>query len=316
VIERLIQATAAFAPVAMMIAYAVIRTHGDWRNEALWIALFTGGAVILLAGGVELAAEPGLALLHLSPLAQAAIKASVLAGVLEEVSKFAVVLIALNHVDARRMRDVVMLSLAVALGFAAMESFFHLVGSANWGFSALVRAGTAVPGHALNGLAMGAFLSLARMSQRRRKLWLCLSLLVPIMLHAAYDFPLFARIAGQRQPWLAPLWPAVILMTAVGVTILTDRVMAAALRWDREHKLDAEIYGRLPLIAFGSGFIASGIAIALLVRQASDLPKAIGLGVGALFAFLPVFFGFDLVRLGVFRKSSRAKPISAAPPPP
>ena len=71
----------------------------------------------------------------------------------------------------------------------------------NYGFStALVRAVTAIPGHACFGVFMGVFYGLAKRYENLRdtaasKAFRFLALLVPVLLHGAYDY-----IATMQTP--------------------------------------------------------------------------------------------------------------------
>jgi RsiW-degrading membrane proteinase PrsW (M82 family) len=302
-IERSIQSIAAFVPIGIMLAYGIIRSRGDWRNDALWVAVWVASLFSFLAVGIEFVAKAALPLLNLPPLANAFAAAAGVAALPEEAVKLAAVLIALSHVDARRMRDVILLSLAAAMGFAAMENFLYVVGTESWGFRAALRAGTSIPGHALDGLAMGSFLTLARVAKQGRNLYFCLSLLAPTCLHAAYDFPLLAFLA-QRAAWLIILWLVVLLASAISVTLLTDRVLAKATGWDQRQKPESDGLRNNVVIAIGFGFVAIGTTLGLLVHWMSTAQLVPSILTGLVTGFLPVFFGLDLVRagfVGIFR---------------
>ena len=138
-----------------------------------------------------------LALGHLLPLdragpvAEAGVNAVVIAAIPEEAIKFFVlVYLAEKHVDVRRLQDLLVLALAVSLGFATLENFGYVISAGGWKTIAALRAIAAVPGHGIDGLAMGALLIRARLSGRAEDVRL--ALIVPIILHAAYDFPLMA----------------------------------------------------------------------------------------------------------------------------
>ena len=87
--------------------------------------------------------------------------------------------------------DGVVYAVFVSLGFALWENISYVL---MYGLStALVRAVTAVPGHACFGVFMGAFYGLAKRydnfgdeyrSRRCRRL----AVLVPVLLHGTYDF--------------------------------------------------------------------------------------------------------------------------------
>lgn len=79
----------------------------------------------------------------------------------------------------------------VSLGFALWENIDYVV---MYGFgTALLRAVTAVPGHACFGVFMGAFYGLARRYENygepgRSRLCRWLAVIVPALLHGSYDF--------------------------------------------------------------------------------------------------------------------------------
>ena len=87
--------------------------------------------------------------------------------------------------------DGVVYGVSVSLGFALWENLGYV---AMYGFgTALVRAVTAVPGHACFGVFMGTFYGLARRYENygepgRSRLFRWLAVIVPALLHGGYDF--------------------------------------------------------------------------------------------------------------------------------
>ncbi|MBR0144168.1 MAG: PrsW family intramembrane metalloprotease [Clostridia bacterium] len=87
--------------------------------------------------------------------------------------------------------DGVVYAVFVSLGFALWENVSYVMA---YGFqTAILRALTAIPGHACFGVFMGVFYGLARRSENggragEAKACRILSLLVPILLHGAYDY--------------------------------------------------------------------------------------------------------------------------------
>ncbi len=87
--------------------------------------------------------------------------------------------------------DGVVYATAVSLGFALWENISYVT---MYGFStALIRAVTAVPGHACFGVFMGVFYSLAKSCDyagevEKSKLLRVLAVSVPVLLHGAYDY--------------------------------------------------------------------------------------------------------------------------------
>ena len=98
--------------------------------------------------------------------------------------------------------DGVVYAVFVSLGFALWENISYVM---NYGFSAaVVRAVTAIPGHACFGVFMGIFYGIAKKHERRgeegkAKLYGALSLLVPALLHGAYDY--IASLQQMQSGW-------------------------------------------------------------------------------------------------------------------
>lgn len=91
--------------------------------------------------------------------------------------------------------DIIVYAVFVSLGFACLENILYVF---NYGFSnALLRALTSIPGHTCFAIAMGFYLSKAKIASLNgnKKLYkknVILSLLVPMLFHTAYDFFAFA----------------------------------------------------------------------------------------------------------------------------
>ena len=127
------------------------------------LGMITGPLVNLLPPGLPHAA--GMAFLG--------------AGVPEELAKLGcLVLMALRHLDTERERDAILLGGYVGLGFAIIENFLYVTGSADWLATGSVRATLSVPGHVSWGLIMGYFVSRGRYG---------LAFLVPMLLHGLFD---------------------------------------------------------------------------------------------------------------------------------
>ena len=96
-----------------------------------------------------------------------------------------------NSLEFDCQYDGVVYAVFVSLGFALWENISYVL---HYGFStALVRAVTAVPGHACFGVFMGVFYGIARKHENRRNhtessICQVLAVLVPALLHGAYDY--------------------------------------------------------------------------------------------------------------------------------
>ncbi len=115
--------------------------------------------------------------------------------------------------------DGVVYSVFVSLGFALWENIGYVI---KYGFyNAIVRAVTAVPGHACFGVFMGAWYGLAkkydnlgdRSASRTLRL---VSVIIPVLLHGTYDF-----LAGiESEMWTLAFIPFVGAMFVLAFIML------------------------------------------------------------------------------------------------
>lgn len=89
--------------------------------------------------------------------------------------------------------DAIVYCVFSALGFAAVENVLYVMDGDL--MTAVLRALTAVPSHAVDGVIMGYFLGEAKLRERRddkkgRKRFLRLALFVPAVEHGIYDYAL------------------------------------------------------------------------------------------------------------------------------
>ncbi|MBQ4369485.1 MAG: PrsW family intramembrane metalloprotease [Oscillospiraceae bacterium] len=95
--------------------------------------------------------------------------------------------------------DGVVYAVFVSLGFAIWENISYVV---HYGFStAIVRALTAIPGHACFGVFMGVFYGIARRyankgAEDSAKAYRVLAVLIPVLLHGAYDYIASSNVSG------------------------------------------------------------------------------------------------------------------------
>lgn len=98
--------------------------------------------------------------------------------------------------------DGVVYAVFVSLGFALWENISYVM---SYGFStAIVRAITAIPGHACFGVFMGIFYGIAKKYERlgaqgKAKFYSVLSLVIPAFLHGTYDY--IATLEQMQSGW-------------------------------------------------------------------------------------------------------------------
>lgn len=124
-----------------------------------------------------------------SPLNNALYTAIVEAAMPEELCKLAMLYICIwrsKYFD--EYYDGIEYCAFVGLGFAGLENVLYVTqGGLELAFS---RAMFAVPAHMFFAIFMGYFFSLARFRPRKRKFYFVLAYIVPVFLHATYDFVL------------------------------------------------------------------------------------------------------------------------------
>lgn len=96
-----------------------------------------------------------------------------------------------NSHEFNCLYDGIVYAVFVSLGFALWENISYVL---HYGFAnAIVRAVTAIPGHASFGVFMGVFYSAAKMFEiqgdlNRSRMYNFISLLIPLLIHGAYDY--------------------------------------------------------------------------------------------------------------------------------
>jgi RsiW-degrading membrane proteinase PrsW (M82 family) len=112
--------------------------------------------------------------------------------------------------------DGVVYGAAASLGFATLENVLYVM-QGGWTI-AIARAFTAVPCHACLGAILGYYVGQARFNIERRN-FARLGLLVAIVLHALYDFPLLVipRL-GEHSP-TKPVSVVGLLVVALAVLV-------------------------------------------------------------------------------------------------
>lgn len=301
--EKVALLFAAIVPAFVLLAYGRAKTQTDWSNEALWTAFMLGCVGAIAAIVVELIPHYLVQSANWPPVAQAAGRAVFVAAIPEEAIKFLVLVgVVERHVDLRRVQDIVMMALAVSLGFAAVENIFYVAKSGDWQGLAMERAMTAVLGHGLFGIVMGALLAWARIWPDRSRFWLAAALIVPVIMHAAYNFPL---LAATQQPWLGWewLWTGTFVCSAVLAIAICNWVLPMAAEADRlaGHEKPRPDTGYLIGCVFAFVLVA-----ALFVAAPYLMPWRPSLSQGSMLGFLPLLFGLDLVRLMVLRRWAQA----------
>jgi len=196
----------ALGPAAAILWWGYTRDRTDPEPQSLVAATVgLGGLTVVSAFLLELAASlvgilPDVPEGHTLPFGVALV-AAFWVGFVEELGKLVVVL-ALPYRRAvfdQRM-DGIVYGVAASLGFAAVENFLYVAISyvqspfAGY-FTGMARAVTAVPGHAVYGILMGAWIGLAKVNPARQYELILCGFMIAVLGHALYDAVLFTRTA-------------------------------------------------------------------------------------------------------------------------
>ena len=214
--------------------------HEPWGLLLLVVGL--GAASGILALILEIALDAPIAALFESNYAVYLIADNFVGvALMEELSKMLVIMIVIwRHKQFNCRFDGIVYGAASSLGFAALENVKYVM---NYGFeTGIVRAFTAIPGHFIFGVFMGAMIGAAKCAkydgkQGKKNLFLLLAILVPTLLHGYYDYLLSVpAYMGDTEG----LWVLYLLAMVIGAAILIivgakhDRVIDPSLGYSGE----------------------------------------------------------------------------------
>ena len=202
---------ASLAPVFIILFYIYFRDKYEKEPLGMLVkALLLGIFIVIPVIFVE------RVLMNLMPqsskVVEAAYHAFVVAASTEELFKFlALYLLVWKSPNFNEKFDGIVYAVFVSLGFAGVENVLYVMDGGMQ--TALTRAITAVPAHAIFGITMGYYLGIARMYQELKSKYLIRALLVPILLHGIYDFILMVEVS-----WLLLLFvPFLIVLYITGI---------------------------------------------------------------------------------------------------
>lgn len=130
-----------------------------------------------------------------------------------------------NH-EFDEIYDIIVYSVFASLGFACIENIVYVFTS---GFgTAIIRAITAVPGHTCFAVAMGYFMSKAKVNAINKQNSLAmqnliLSLLVPTLLHTCYDAIVMYAVTIDSGLYVGLFYLFIIIMFCI-CFVVVDRI--------------------------------------------------------------------------------------------
>jgi RsiW-degrading membrane proteinase PrsW (M82 family) len=215
-------ALASAAPALLLLLYFYLHDRFDREPLTHLLAAFGLGAYAMVAAaGAGSALESWLpeAFLRSGTEAARLCEAFVLAGFVEEVSKWIVLVAAAYHWrEFDEPLDGLVYGVAISLGFASVENLLYVT-KIGLGV-AWQRALFAVPAHALFGGTMGYYAGRAKFDRAHAIRNRALCLLLPILFHGTYDYALLRRL-----DWT--VWTTVTLLSIGFWAFVLGRVARA-----------------------------------------------------------------------------------------
>ncbi len=180
------------APVAAIAIYIYVRDKYEREPVKLLLkALLTGAVITVPILFVEEFFSWFYVFLPLN--LHPAWNAFIVAALTEEFFKFlAFYSLIWKNPNFNEKFDGIVYAVYISLGFAAVENVLYVFDSGIQ--TGIIRMFTAVPAHALFGVAMGFYFGVAKFYPRKRRLYMKLALIIPVMLHGIYDYILMAKI--------------------------------------------------------------------------------------------------------------------------
>lgn len=297
-------------PVVAIFSYVYLQDKHEPEPISLLFKTFLGGALIAPVAAIGTVLFKSFFAIPEDP--QGLVLALfVFFGValIEELGKYFVLrFYAYRQPDFNEPFDGIMYSVAVALGFAALENFLYV---AHYGISvAIMRMFTAVPLHAMTGIVFGYFAGLAKFSNEPllERTYLRRGLFLAVIFHGLYDFLAFqhsgilaifcvlvlaielvyarkAIVMHQTSPCVTttPMEKPEVIKKVVKTTWSTYPLITLAAVWS----VAFLIYG-----VASAQLLGAGILIALLAVTAWQ--TSIALRVPKRWAWLLAFIGFVL----------------------
>jgi protease PrsW len=206
-------AACAIAPALLLLWLVIAADSRPEPPRVVWMCVALGAVSVLPVAAVELWLLHHL-LFSINPLVAAGQNALWIAAVPEEIAKVGIIaVVALKSREFDEPMDGIVYGAAVGLGFAAVENFLYVTHNANIFAVAVIRGVMSVPFHGALGAIAGAYIASARfggaLGAHRHYGWprarlFVLAWLIPVVLHALFDWSVFSLGALSQQNAAAP----------------------------------------------------------------------------------------------------------------
>lgn len=302
---RSIAFTTAVFPAIVVVVYFLVGSRVSFNADLIWAGFGLGAGAALPAVAIATLYESVVG--FGDGFYEIAVNRAFFGAALpEEVFKFA----ALLTLCWRQIRDIqpnhlFALSVVLACGFACFENIFYVVESGNWRATAIMRSISAVPGHAFVGAVMGWCIIRATHSSIGA-VWWAAALILPIALHGAYDFFIFAHgnieTRGADAPGdLMPFFTSMFILTVIFEGVVAHMSLRAVLSLTKSGEEDVPntvltpawvlrvqdigtrsflwgVLGGLCILASGSYILVDHFGVATGFSRPEGLPQSLGYG--------------------------------------
>ncbi|MBN2442101.1 MAG: PrsW family intramembrane metalloprotease [Spirochaetales bacterium] len=226
----------AILPALLLILYFYRKDKLKKEPKGMIIKAFFLGVLSIVP-----AVAVGLGLTYVlksdNPWISVFIQSFIIAGLIEELSKYFVFRIGIyknKHFD--EIVDGIVYMAIISLGFACLENIMYSAGDITTG---ILRAFTAVPGHAIWSGIMGFYFGLALTNKEKQTSLFLRGIFWGVLYHGGYDFVLFAGIdpvLRESYSWLVFLIFPILIVGAIHVNVLIKK----ALKLDGENTITPE----------------------------------------------------------------------------
>lgn len=210
---------AAIIPSLILLFYLQIVDRFTQSSRQIWVTFGLGILSAVFVGFLIYPLDLFISKIS-SPLSYALAWATIGSAIPEESMKMLVILLyCMRRNSFQSKMDGIVFGATASLGFATLENIFYVVESDI--YTAIIRAFSAVPSHAMGGAIMGYFLVKALLNQDAKYSNFCFAWLIPVGLHALYNFPLFLiegiYNSGSQVLWLMFLFFVAITFSAIWI---------------------------------------------------------------------------------------------------
>jgi len=219
--QTLLYTSLALAPIFTIILFIYFKDKYKKEPFRLLFYCFIGGIISIIPPIIIENAVGFIGLDKSDNWIITAIYAIGVVGFIEELSKFFVIrIIVYKNAEFNEPFDGIVYAVLVSMGFAAVENVFYVFNSPTPEITALIRALTAVPAHAVFAILMGFYIGMARFTFKRKRIrYLLQGIIVAVLFHGLYDFFLF-----QKESIYLSIVALVVLSLAVFLSLRAIKI--------------------------------------------------------------------------------------------